>query len=68
MPAIIGAKAVEIPYTLRYDQKTGASKLRLFRTLRQYWTVVSKFRSAASAGIVMGGAASRKLAPMAARS
>lgn len=43
---IIGAQAVEIPYTLRYDQKAGVSKLRLGRTLRQYWTVVSKFRTA----------------------
>ncbi len=47
----IGAKAVEIPYTLRYDQKTGVSKLRLFRTLRQYWTVVSKFRKPAPAPV-----------------
>lgn len=39
----VGARVREIPYTLRYDQKLGASKLRLFRTLRQYWTVVSRF-------------------------
>ena len=39
----IGARVLEIPYTLRYDQKQGASKLRLFRTLRQYYTVVSQF-------------------------
>lgn len=39
----IGARVKEIPYTLRYDQKQGASKLRLFRTLRQYYTVVSRF-------------------------
>jgi dolichol-phosphate mannosyltransferase len=38
----IGAKAGEVPYTLRYDQKIGASKLRLFRTLRQYAMVVGK--------------------------
>jgi dolichol-phosphate mannosyltransferase len=39
----VGAKVIEIPYTLRYDQKQGASKLRLFRTLRQYANVVGKF-------------------------
>ncbi len=39
----IGARVTEIPYTLRYDQKQGASKLRIFRTLRQYYTVVSRF-------------------------
>jgi dolichol-phosphate mannosyltransferase len=35
--------ATEIPYTLRYDQKLGASKLRLFRTLRQYFCVIARF-------------------------
>jgi dolichol-phosphate mannosyltransferase len=39
----VGARVREIPYTLRYDQKQGASKLRIFRTLRQYATVVSQF-------------------------
>jgi dolichol-phosphate mannosyltransferase len=39
----VGAQVIEIPYTLRYDQKQGASKLRLFRTLRQYATVVRQF-------------------------
>jgi dolichol-phosphate mannosyltransferase len=39
----VGARVLEIPYTLRYDQKQGASKLRIFRTLRQYATVVSQF-------------------------
>lgn len=39
----IGARVLEIPYTLRYDQKQGASKLRLFRTLRQYGTVIRQF-------------------------
>lgn len=62
---IIGAKAVEIPYTLRYDQKTGASKLRLFRTLRQYWTVVSKFRTAPATPTLGAG---RTVAAMPARS
>ncbi|MFZ4765544.1 MAG: glycosyltransferase [Roseimicrobium sp.] len=38
-----GARVVEIPYTLRYDQKLGASKLRIFRTLKQYWAVISRF-------------------------
>jgi dolichol-phosphate mannosyltransferase len=35
--------AREISYTLRYDQKLGASKLRLFRTLRQYFCVIARF-------------------------
>ena len=39
----IGTPALEIPYTLRYDQKLGASKLRLWRTLKQYYSVISKF-------------------------
>jgi dolichol-phosphate mannosyltransferase len=39
----IGARVLEIPYTLRYDQKQGASKLRLFRTLKQYGTVIRQF-------------------------
>ena len=38
----MGATAGEVPYTLRYDQKLGASKLRLFRTLRQYALVVGR--------------------------
>lgn len=38
----MGARAGEVPYTLRYDQKLGASKLRLFRTLRQYAQVVGR--------------------------
>jgi dolichol-phosphate mannosyltransferase len=39
----VGARVLEIPYTLRYDQKQGVSKLRIGRTLRQYATVVSRF-------------------------
>lgn len=39
----MGATAAEVPYTLRYDQKIGASKLRLFRTLKMYALVLSKF-------------------------
>ena len=39
----VGASVYEIPYTLRYDQKLGVSKLRMFRTLKQYWAVVSRF-------------------------
>lgn len=39
----ISARVLEIPYTLRYDQKQGVSKLRVFRTLRQYYTVVNQF-------------------------
>ncbi|MEZ0388993.1 MAG: glycosyltransferase [Verrucomicrobium sp.] len=39
----VGARACEIPYTLRYDEKLGVSKLRIFRTLKQYATVVRRF-------------------------
>jgi dolichol-phosphate mannosyltransferase len=39
----VGARVIEIPYILRYDQKQGVSKLRVFRTLRQYATVVNRF-------------------------
>ncbi|HSI63773.1 MAG TPA: glycosyltransferase [Candidatus Saccharimonadia bacterium] len=65
---LIGANVVEIPYTLRYDQKVGVSKLRLFRTLRQYWTVVSKFRTAATAGLTAASHPRRAVAALAARS
>ncbi len=41
----IGATAAEIPYTLRYDLKAGASKLRIFRTLRRYLAVVNRYRA-----------------------
>jgi dolichol-phosphate mannosyltransferase len=41
----IGAKATEIPYTLRYDLKTGVSKLRIWRTLKRYLFVVNRYRS-----------------------
>lgn len=42
----IGAKAAEIPYTLRYDLKEGASKMRVLRTIRRYFSVVSRYRRA----------------------
>ncbi|TDU73423.1 dolichol-phosphate mannosyltransferase [Prosthecobacter fusiformis] len=41
----IGAKATEIPYTLRYDLKAGVSKLRIWRTLKRYLIVVNRYRS-----------------------
>lgn len=41
----IGATATEIPYTLRYDLKTGVSKLRIWRTLKRYLFVVNRYRS-----------------------
>ena len=40
----IGATAGEIPYTLRYDLKQGASKIRIFRTIRRYFSVIARFR------------------------
>ena len=42
----IGARAIEIPYTLRYDLKQGVSKMRVFRTVRRYLSVVQRFRRA----------------------
>ena len=42
----IGAKAAEIPYTLRYDLKEGASKMRIIRTIRRYFAVVARYRHA----------------------
>lgn len=50
----IGATASEIPYTLRYDLKAGASKLRIWRTLKRYLVVVNRYRTqkgAASASV-----------------
>lgn len=41
----IGARATEIPYTLRYDLKAGVSKLRVWRTLKRYLFVVNRYRS-----------------------
>ncbi len=41
----IGAKATEIPYTLRYDLKAGVSKLRIWKTLKRYLAVVDRYRS-----------------------
>ena len=40
----IGARATEIPYVLRYDLKTGVSKLRIWRTLKRYLAVVNRYR------------------------
>lgn len=39
----VGARAIEIPYTLRYDLKVGVSKMRIFRTIRRYFNVIGKY-------------------------
>ena len=39
----IGARAVEVPYTLRYDLKVGVSKMRILRTIRRYFNVIGKY-------------------------
>jgi dolichol-phosphate mannosyltransferase len=39
----LGARATEIPYTLRYDLKVGVSKMRIMRTIRRYFTVIGKY-------------------------
>ncbi|MDH3252407.1 MAG: glycosyltransferase [Ignavibacteria bacterium] len=36
----IGARATEVPLVLRYDLKSGASKMRILRTIRQYYSVM----------------------------
>ncbi len=36
----IGAQAAEVPLVLRYDLKSGASKMRILRTISQYATVM----------------------------
>ncbi len=35
----IGGRAAEIPLVLRYDMKAGASKMRVLRTVKSYFTV-----------------------------
>jgi dolichol-phosphate mannosyltransferase len=41
-----GARFAEVPFTLRYDAKEGASKIRIWRTIRQYvgliWRLVTR--------------------------
>lgn len=39
----LGARAAEIPYTLRYDLKVGVSKLRIWRTIRRYFRVIGGY-------------------------
>lgn len=57
----IGACAVEIPYTLRYDLKTGVSKLKIWRTLKRYLAVVGKYRkNTATSGEVPAIATARQ--------
>jgi dolichol-phosphate mannosyltransferase len=50
----IRSKAVEIPYTLRYDLKEGASKLRIWRTVKRYFAVLGKHHRRASEEAVRG--------------
>jgi dolichol-phosphate mannosyltransferase len=38
-----GARASEIPYTLRYDLKVGVSKLRVWRTIHRYFSVIGGY-------------------------
>jgi len=39
----IGARAAEVPYTLRYDLKVGVSKMRIWRTIRRYFNVIGRY-------------------------
>jgi len=45
----IGVRASEIAYVLRYDLKTGVSKLRIWRTLKRYLVVVNRYRDTKAA-------------------
>ena len=40
-----GIKVAEVPITLRYDEKTGKSKLNIFETMYQYVLLLMKMRS-----------------------
>ncbi len=53
----IGAKASEIPYTLRYDLKEGVSKLKIFKTLARYLAVVNRYRSKSPSTMLAAGGA-----------
>ncbi len=55
----LGARACEIPYTLRYDLKAGASKLRIWRTLKRYLAVVARHRSSKTEPALMKVAEAR---------
>lgn len=50
----IRSVAAEIPYVLRYDLKEGASKLRIWRTVKRYFAVLAKHRHRASEATVRG--------------
>lgn len=39
----VGARAAEIPYTLRYDLKVGVSKMRIWRTIKRYFNVIGRY-------------------------
>lgn len=39
----VGARATEIPYTLRYDLKVGVSKMRIMHTIRRYFKVIARY-------------------------
>jgi dolichol-phosphate mannosyltransferase len=43
--AHVGAKVDEVPLTLRYDLKSGASKLRIFRTIMRYINLIWRYRA-----------------------
>lgn len=40
-----GARFAEVPFTLRYDEKEGASKIRIWRTIRQYFVLVWRLKT-----------------------
>jgi dolichol-phosphate mannosyltransferase len=41
-----GARVAEWPLVLRYDRKEGASKMKVLRTIRRYFTMALRLRSA----------------------
>ncbi len=40
-----GARFAEVPFTLRYDAKVGASKIRITRTIRQYLALIWRLKA-----------------------
>lgn len=41
----VGARFAEVPFTLRYDAKEGESKIRIWRTIRQYLALIWRLRT-----------------------
>jgi dolichol-phosphate mannosyltransferase len=40
----LGARVSEVPLVLRYDLKEGASKMKVFKTIRRYFVLIARLR------------------------